>query len=234
MQAIAHRIGLSETAFLIPEETGYRLRWFTPEIEVDLCGHATLATAHILWETGTLPRAQQARFTTRSGVLSARRTRDWIEMDFPAERENRIEVPADLPRALGTEITYVGANRFDYLAEVDKEEIVRNMHPDFELLHGFPVRGIMVTAKSDGREFDFVSRFFSPRSGIPEDPVTGSAHCCLGPYWGRRLNKTELTGFQASKRGGTVRMRLEEKERVILMGQAVTVSEMVLSQQSGI
>ncbi|HEY5649695.1 MAG TPA: PhzF family phenazine biosynthesis protein, partial [Nitrospiria bacterium] len=214
MQDVARRMKLSETAFLWPSETGNRLRWFTPETEVDLCGHATLATAHILWETGTLSRTTPARFSTRSGMLTARAYGEWIEMDFPAEPENTIAVPAELPGGLGAGIVYAGENRFDYLVELENEEAVRTLHPDFEVLKTFPVRGIIVTARSDTPGFDFISRFFAPRAGIPEDPVTGSAHCCLGPYWGNRLNKNELTGYQASKRGGTVKIKLEGNNRV--------------------
>ncbi len=222
MQNVAREMNLSETAFLYPQEEGFNLRWFTPAVEVDLCGHATLASAHILWEAGYLRPDQQARFYTRSGILTADRQEDWIEMNFPAKPEQTALPHPDLTRALGITPLYIGRNRFDYLIEVESEEIVRAMRPDFTLLSSLPIRGVMVTSRSNNPEYDFVSRFFAPGVGVNEDPVTGSAHCCLGPFWGSRLNKTEFVAYQASPRGGVLRVRLGG-ERVYLAGQAITV-----------
>lgn len=223
MRDVAREMNLSETAFLTPQNGGYNLRWLTPAIEVDLCGHATVASAHVLWQDGHLPEGQQARFHTRSGLLTADRRGEWIELDFPAKLAAAAEAPPELLPALGvTAARFVGRNVFDYLVEVDSEETVRGLSPDHSLLRKIPVRGVIVTARSSGSEFDFVSRFFAPGSGIDEDPVTGSAHTALGPYWSAKLGKTEFTAYQASARGGVVRVRLQG-ERVILGGQAVTV-----------
>ena len=213
---------MSNTAFLYRVGDGFNLRWFTPAAEVDLCGHATLASAHVLWEAGYLKKEESARFYTRSGLLTARRMEDWIELDFPAEPQVQVSPPPDLANALGVMPGYVGRNRFDYLVEVDSEETIRNMEPDFDLLKKIPTRGVIVTARSDSDKYDFVSRFFAPRIGIDEDPVTGSAHCCLGPFWKERLGKNESVAYQASSRGGVIRVRLSGK-RVFLGGKAVTV-----------
>ena len=222
MQSIAAEMNLSETAFLHAVEDGYNLRWFTPAAEVDLCGHATLASAHILWEQGFLDPGQLARFHTHSGLLTAGQKGAWIEMDFPSELAAAIEAQPILSQALGVKPSYTGQNRFDYLVEVASEALVRDMVPDFQKLSNLPVRGVIVTAPSANLEFDFVSRFFAPSVGVDEDPVTGSAHCCLGPYWGDKLGKTELVAYQVSRRGGMVRMQVAG-ERVLLGGQAVTV-----------
>ena len=222
MQNLATEMNLSETAFLVQQDDGYNLRWFTPAVEVDLCGHATLASAHILWENGLLAEDQEARFFSRSGLLTAERRGDWIQLDFPSEPESASEAPESLDEALGASATYVGRNRFDYLVEVESEDLVRNLSPDFQLLSSISSRGFMVTSRSETEEFDFISRFFAPAFGINEDPVTGSAHCCLGPYWAEKLDKAELTAFQASPRGGVVRVRVSP-ERVYLLGKAVTV-----------
>jgi len=222
MQDVAAEMNLAETAFLLPQGDGWNLRWLTPVLEVDLCGHATLAAAHILWETGRLAPDAQARFYTRSGLLTADRQGDWIELDFPAERETATEASLTLFTALGIQPLYVGRNRFDLIAELEDEAAVRALKPDFAQLALLPVRGVIVTARADSPDHDFVSRFFAPQCGIPEDPVTGSAHCCLGPFWSARLNKTELSAFQVSPRGGHVRVSVRN-ERVLLSGQAVTV-----------
>jgi PhzF family phenazine biosynthesis protein len=222
MQSVGREMNLSETAFLHAQEDGYNLRWFTPAVEVDLCGHATLASAHILWETGRLSPQEQARFHSRSGLLTADRIADEIELDFPAAPEEPVSVPPGLEKALGVVIQYIGKNEFDYLVEVDSEETVRNLNPDFAWLKTLGIRGIMVTSPADLPGYDFVSRFFAPGAGIDEDPVTGSAHCCLGPYWSEKIGKDELMAYQASARGGTVRVRVAG-ERVRLGGNAVTV-----------
>jgi PhzF family phenazine biosynthesis protein len=230
MQNVAREMNLSETAFLEKREDGFNLRWFTPTVEVELCGHATLASAHALWEIGYLNPKEQARFFTKSGLLTAALMDDWIKMNFPVEPETAASAPPDLSRALGVGFTYVGKNRFDYLVEIDSEESIRRINPDFSLLATIPMRGVIVTSPSSSTEYDFVSRFFAPQVGVNEDPVTGSAHCCLGPYWGARLGKNEMVGYQASARGGIVRVRTV-KDRVYLGGQAVTVLRGELSDQ---
>ena len=223
MQAVASEMNLSETAFVRPIDGGFGLRWFTPAVEVDLCGHATLAAAHVLWESGTLAADIPARFHTRSGWLTATRHGQEIELDFPAQVVTVATDPPHFADALGTIPTWVGRNRMDYLVEVESAAVVRSLSPDLALLASLPVRGVIVTAKSDAAEFDFLSRFFAPAAGVPEDPVTGSAHCALGPYWGERLGKAVLHGYQASKRGGVVRVRIAG-DRVLLGGTAVTVA----------
>jgi PhzF family phenazine biosynthesis protein len=220
MRNVAREMNLSETAFLHPENGGYRLRWLTPSIEVDLCGHATLASAHVLWEDGHIPADAAARFHTRSGLLTCERQGDWIEMNFPAKLSEAAEPPPQLTGALGADLLYTGRNQFDYLVEVADEATLRGLNPNHHLLRQLPVRGIIVTAR--GRDYDFVSRFFAPGSGIDEDPVTGSAHSALAPFWSQRLNKTEMIGFQASARGGVVKVRVDG-DRVHMSGQAVTV-----------
>jgi PhzF family phenazine biosynthesis protein len=228
MQAVAREMNLSETAFLHPEDGGQRLRWFTPAVEIELCGHATLASAHVLWETGRLDAGEPARFHTLSGLLTAERQAGaaTIELDFPANPARPVEpgaVPAGLLEALGAAAArFVGKSRFDYLVELDSEAAVRGLIPDFGLLRTLGVRGVIVTAQGQAGRFDFVSRFFAPGSGIDEDPVTGSAHCTLAPHWAARLGRDEMLAYQASPRGGEVRVRLAG-ERVKLGGQAVTV-----------
>jgi len=223
MRNVAREMNLSETAFLHPEGDGFRLRWLTPTVEVDLCGHATLASAHTLWETGHLSPEQPARFLTRSGPLSASRDGDWIVMDFPSVAAKPCDVPEDLLEALRTEARRVSTTGADYLVELPSDGHVRGLHPDHGALARLPVRGVIVTAASVIPECDFVSRFFAPGSGVTEDPVTGSTHCALGPYWGERLGKSELVGYQASARGGFVRVTLRG-ERVHLAGRAITVA----------
>lgn len=222
MQAVAAEMNLSETAFLLKRADGFGLRWFTPAVEVDLCGHATLASAHVLWEDRHLAREAQARFHTKSGLLTADRRGEWIELDFPVKPATPATPPPGLAEALGAAPKYVGRNQFDYLVEVDSEDTVRALAPDHAALAKLPVRGVIVTSRASTHGFDFVSRFFAPGSGIAEDPVTGSSHCALGPFWGARLGKTQMLAYQASARGGVVRVRLAG-ERVALGGQAVTV-----------
>ena len=222
MRDVAREMNLSETAFLVPRQDGFNLRWFTPTVEVELCGHATLASAHVLWQAGVLRPDEQARFHTLSGVLTAERQGDWIELDFPAKPEEPATPWDELTTGLGITPRYVGKSQFDYLVEAESEQAVRNVAPDFTLLKRTKARGVIVTARADGAEFDFVSRFFAPGVGVDEDPVTGSAHCVLGPFWAKRLGKTEFTAYQASLRGGVVRVRVVDN-RVKLGGQAVTV-----------
>ena len=220
MQAVALEMNLSETAFLVPNDDGYDLRWFTPATEVDLCGHATLASAHVLWEDGHLAADAEARFNTRSGILTASRDGEWIVLDFPALPPTEIEPPPGLVQAIGATPVYVGEAPHFYLIELESAAAVRGLTPDLRVLAGFGDHGPIVTAPGDGDE-DFVSRFFAPGAGIDEDPVTGSAHCVLCPYWAGRLGKSEMLAFQASARGGTVRVRLAG-DRVHLGGRAVT------------
>ncbi|HEU0299256.1 MAG TPA: PhzF family phenazine biosynthesis protein [Longimicrobium sp.] len=228
MQSVAAEMNLSATAFLHPEKDGWSLRWFTPQVEVQLCGHATLASAHVLWEEGRLAADAEARFHTASGVLTAARRGEWISADFPANPDEEIAAPEVLERALGTRPRYVGRSRFDLLVEVETEDVVRALAPDFGLLAGMEARGVIVTAQGTDERFDFVSRFFAPRVGVPEDPVTGSAHCVLAPFWAKRLQRDEMTAYQASRRGGVVRVRAAGG-RVVLAGQAVTVMRGVLT-----
>ncbi len=222
MQSVASEMNLSETAFVRRLSDGHELRWFTPTVEVDLCGHATLATAHALWSSDLVPQGEPLRFHTRSGVLTCTQNGDFIELDFPATPPNSVAIPPALSEALGAEPSYVGKSCFDYLAVFDSAEDVRTLKPDFRKLEKIPVRGVIVTAAADDPRFDFVSRFFAPALGVDEDPVCGSAHCCLTPYWAERLNKTDLMAHQVSARGGVLRLRLNG-DRVILGGQAVTV-----------
>jgi predicted PhzF superfamily epimerase YddE/YHI9 len=222
MQSVAAEMNLSETAFVAPRTDGFELRWFTPVAEVDLCGHATLASAHLLWETGRLAEADTARFHTRSGLLTAVRVDDWIELDFPATPAESIEPPPGLSDLLGSVPKFVGRSRFDLLLELTDAEELRDLNPDFVGLSSLPVRGLIVTAKSDVPEYAFLSRFFAPAAGINEDPVTGSAHCALAPFWAERLGKTEMTAYQCSPRGGVVKVKLAG-DRVLLRGKAVTV-----------
>jgi len=225
LRNVAREMNLSETAFLVPRNGDFDLRWLTPAVEVDLCGHATVASAHVLWEDGHLPEGKQARFHTRSGLLTADRAGEWIELDFPVKIATAAEPPAEMLPALGvTSPVAVTRNVFDYMVEIESEQELRALQPDHSTLRKVSARGIIVTARSSSPEFDFVSRFFAPGSGIDEDPVTGSAHTALGPYWGAKLGKTEMVGYQASARGGVVRVRLNG-ERVILGGQAVTVMQ---------
>ena len=241
LQNVAMEMNLSETAYLVPEADGYHLRWFTPKLEVDLCGHATLASAAALAHLGKLPDGSNVDFTTRSGTLRAARRGDHFELDFPLTPAEETAAPAALLESLCVQPTFCGRTRFDYLVEVQSEEILRSISPDLKLLSIVQCRGVIVTAKSDecswGRpnaaarktpnesnpRFDFVSRFFAPATGIDEDPVTGSAHCCLADHWSRKLGKTKLVANQASPRGGVIHVELQG-ERVLLGGQAVIVA----------
>lgn len=223
MQAVAAEMNLSETAFVRPMARGFALRWFTPKAEVDLCGHATLAAAHVLWQERVAKAGRELRFVTRSGVLSAAQVDEAIELDFPARIARPCERPAGLGRALGaSSLRAVAKNQDDLLVELASEREVKALRPDFALLTLLPVRGVVVTARSANRKFDFVSRFFAPRVGVDEDPVTGSAHCALGPWWQERLGKDSLRGHQVSARGGVVDVRVVG-DRVKLRGAAVTV-----------
>jgi PhzF family phenazine biosynthesis protein len=224
MQNVAAEMNLSETAFLQrrDDEHDWSLRWFTPTIEVALCGHATLAAAHALLEEGLLPPGGTARFHTKSGALTATQTGDSIELDFPAKVAKPSEPAEGLIEALGAHPMHVARNEFDYLVEMASEDDIRSLKPDHAMLRRLPVRGVIVTSRASTPGFDFVSRFFAPGSGVDEDPVTGSAHCALAPFWAPRLGKTEFTAYQASPRGGVLRVTLAG-DRVTLAGRAVTV-----------
>lgn len=224
LQHVAAEMNLSETAFVVPRaggEDGFDLRWFTPTVEVELCGHATLASAHVLWELGRLEHDRVARFHTKSGWLEARSRDGRIELDFPAKVVSAVTAPKGLLEALGAAPVFVGSNRMDFLVELESDEHVRSVAPDFEALKQVEARGVIVTAPGAGH-YDFVSRFFAPRVGVREDPVTGSAHCALGPYWSAKLGRDELVGHQASRRGGVVRTK-HRGERVFLGGSAHTI-----------
>jgi PhzF family phenazine biosynthesis protein len=222
MQAVAAELNLPATAFVHADDAGFALRWFSPAAELALCGHGTLASAHALWDTGRLAPSAAATFTTRSGRLSAVRRDGWIALDLPAELAAATTAPAGLLDALGTKARWVGRNRLDYVIEVDDETTVRALAPDLLALGAVDARGVIVTARASTADFDFVSRFFAPRVGIPEDPATGSAHCALAPFWAARLGRTALTGLQVSARTGVLRAEVAG-DRVVLAGQAVTV-----------
>jgi predicted PhzF superfamily epimerase YddE/YHI9 len=222
MQAVATEMAQSETAFVCARGDGtFDLRWFTPTVEEDLCGHATLATAHALWSWGVLDHAALACFHTRSGFLTARRSAEGIELDFPTERAAPVPAPPGLIEGLLVQPRWVGRNRLDFLVEVGSEAEVRGLAPDFRILASVSCRGIIVTARG-AAPFDFVSRYFSTREAIPEDPATGSAHCCLGAFWEDRVGRLWMRGFQASQRGGIVELRVDGA-RTILRGQAITI-----------
>jgi PhzF family phenazine biosynthesis protein len=229
LQAVGREMNLSETAFLVKTAEGFDLRWFTPALEVDLCGHATLASAHVIWDQGWAEPTQQLSFSTRSGILKATRRDDDIELDFPVKPEVGAAAPAGLLEALGVTAQYVGRSQFDYLVKVESEAVLRSVTPDFQRLAKVPVRGIIVTSESSDPRFDFVSRFFAPASGIDEDPVTGSAHCCLGDFWRKRLGKNEFLAYQASARGGVIAVRVTN-DRAHLGGRAVIVAKGELVQ----
>ncbi len=223
MQAVAAEMNLSETAFVRKTDNGLQLRWFTPTVEVDLCGHATLATIHALTTAGLVSSSEPIQFQTRSGTLTCQRRGALIELNFPALPAEETAHDARLLEAMGiTAPVYFGKNRFDAIVVVSSPAEVRSVQPDFRRLGHLPYRGVIVTAQSDDPRYDFESRFFAPAVGVDEDPVCGSAHCCLTPFWSQRLQKTKLTAWQASARGGHLQLRLEG-DRVVLGGEAVVV-----------
>lgn len=218
LQNIAAENNLSETAFFMPENDHFHIRWFTPKSEVRLCGHATLATAHVLFNELNFS-GETIQFNSKSGLLTVRKTGDQLQLDFPADHAIPVDIQPIFTEALGSEASETLKGRTDYLLVFDSEEIIRNMKPNFHLLNQTDARGIMITAK--GNEVDFVSRFFAPGVGIDEDPVTGSAHTTLVPFWSKRLNKTELTAIQLSERGGQLWCTLSG-DRVLIAGKAIT------------
>jgi PhzF family phenazine biosynthesis protein len=232
LSAVAAEMNQSETAFLVPQGDRFDLRWFTPKVEVDLCGHATLASAFVLWHAGLASESKPIRFSTRSGILSASRNGALIELDFPLEPQTECAPPEGLLSALGVSANHIGQSRFDYFVEVASEQILRGMSPDFCRLAAISCRGVIVTARSEGPAYDFVSRFFAPASGIDEDPVTGSAHCTLAHFWQARLSKNAFKAFQASPRGGVVHVCVRG-DRVLLGGSAVLVASGELAVRPG-
>ncbi len=225
MQSIAFELNLAETAFVLKETEGdaYSLRWMTPNSEVDLCGHATLATSHILWQEGICKKDEQIHYNTRSGLLKADYHEGEIGLDFPAIPQKKIDYPPELIDAIGgVQPKYVGMTKWNYLIELDSEDDIINLKPNFDIMLTLPGWGTIITAKAENKRYDFVSRFFAPEKGIQEDPVTGSAHCALGPYWQGRLGKDSFIAYQASERGGLLGIKVEG-DRVMLAGEAVTV-----------
>ncbi|MEL7351117.1 MAG: PhzF family phenazine biosynthesis protein [Cyanobacteria bacterium P01_A01_bin.116] len=235
MQKIAAEMNLSETAFLSPIDGGFSLRWFTPAVEVDLCGHATLASAHVLWQEGHLPAGEPAKFLTNSGWLGAAQKGRWIELDFPARPTQPAHVMPQLIKSLccGGNVRSVSKNNENYLVEVQSEAVLKKLHPDFAEMKKLPVQGVIATAAAQSDEYDFVSRYFAPNVGIDEDPVTGSAHGSLAPYWQAKLGKSEMLAKQISARGGVVRVQCQRANsndsveaadnRILISGEAVTV-----------
>lgn len=224
MQRIAKEINMPVTAFVQSHNGKWKLRWFTPSIEIPICGHGTLASSFFLWDKGYVPRDQQIAYQTKGGLLIAKFVEGMVQLEFPSLREKESAVPDLLIKALSVVPAYVGQNKWDLLVEVQSEEIVRNLKPDIDSIAQLPVRGVIVTSQSDSSEYDFVSRFFSPAQGLDEDQVTGSAHCCLGPYWNRKLDKSIFIAYQASERGGMLKVEVTENT-VKLSGHAVTIFE---------
>lgn len=222
MQQVAKEMNLAETAFILKQEDGFSLRWFTPSVEIDLCGHATLASAHTLWSAGYLDKKEEARFFTKSGLLTAQYKEGWIQLNFPALYESQCAAPEKLLEALNVIPVYVGKNKNNYIIEVESEDIVRKLRPNFAQLLEVDMDGVIVTSRDASGEFDFISRFFAPEIGVFEDPVTGSAHCVLATYWSDKLKKNTFNAYQASERGGVLKVALEG-ERVYLLGEAVMV-----------
>lgn len=226
MQLVAREMNVSETAFISEASDGYALRWFTPAIEVDMCGHATLAGAHVLWESGRLSANEPAVFHTACGILTAYRTDEGIALDFPSDEPEACAAPPQLIEALGVQPTWTGKSR-DYVCVLEEDAQLYELAPDFAALARVDARGVVVTSRASRPEFDFVSRCFYPAAGIDEDPVTGSAHCALAPYWSKQLGKQELLAYQASSRGGLLRLACIG-DRVLIEGQACTVWEGML------
>ncbi|MFE4429128.1 PhzF family phenazine biosynthesis protein [Peribacillus butanolivorans] len=225
MQQIAKETNLPVTAFIINlHKNECSLRWFTPSIEIPICGHGTLASSFFLWGKGYAQKNKPIVYQTKSGVLTSKLVDGMVQLEFPSLIEKEAIAPDLLIKALGVVPTYVGQNKWDYLIEVQSEEIVRNLNPDIDLIAQLPIRGIIVTSQSDSSEYDFVSRFFSPAQGLNEDYVTGSAHCCLGPYWKSKLGKNIFQAYQASERGGVIKVEVVE-DIVKLSGNAVTIFE---------
>lgn len=222
---VAAEMNLSETAFVKKTDNGFILRWFTPKSEVELCGHATLASAHILWQTGILNQSEEAIFhTVFKGMLSAKKDGEEITLNFPINLQNPSEQKDEVEKALGINSIYLGITDHHYFVELNSEEEVKNAKPNFDLLRKLPKYGTIITSRSNNTSYDFISRFFAPLKGVNEDPVTGSAHCVLAPYWSGKLGKEVLVAYQASERGGYMKVKVEG-DRVLLTGKAVTILE---------
>ncbi len=221
MKNIAAEMNLSETAFVKKENREYNLRWFTPKVEVELCGHATLASAHILWEEKLLPKDADAEFNTLSGQLIVKNIKDEYEMNFPASKVSGSEFNAELINALGVEPVSLAETEHNYIVELANDDAVFSVSPDFIALSKLKKFGTIITSKSSDERFDFISRYFVPAKGINEDPVTGSAHCALGPYWSQKTGKKSFSAYQASLRGGSMKIKLDGG-RIFLTGKAVT------------
>ncbi len=233
MQNVAQEMNLSETAFLVKQNDGFNLRWFTPTVEVPLCGHATLASAHVLWSEGHLLSDEVARFYTKSGTLVAKLQGEWIQLDFPVNHSKPAIAPPELSQALGVPYQSVLQNSIGYLVELESEEFVRQIQPNFQLLKTLSISDVIVTSIAEpDSQYDFVSRFFAPGIGVNEDPVTGAAHCCLAAFWRDRLHKDQFLAYQASSRGGVVKVYYDGGDRVLLGGQAITVLRGELQQFS--
>lgn len=232
MQNIAREIGLSETAFVTKNFSHFELRWFTPTVEVDLCGHATLASAHALWES-KIATSESIAFHTKSGMLTAKKDSEYVVLDFPTIAIKPLHSPIkNLLESLGiNDPLYIGRSDKTVLIEVTSEKCLKNIQPDFELLKEVPIEGVVVTSRSEyPDDYDFVSRYFGPREGINEDPVTGFAHCHLGPYWQTKLNKTKFLAYQASSRGGFIKIDMHD-DRILLGGKAITIMKGEISNK---
>lgn len=227
MQSVAMEVNQAETAFVNPAPEGFDLRWFTPKVEIELCGHATLAAAHVLWDVGRIGSEEEARFNTASGRLTCSRSDELIVMDFPALPVSSVDALPGIAEAIGAVPIRQGRNKTNCVFEVADAATLRALSPDMEMVMELPIGGVCVTAASDSPGFDFLSRYFAPRFGIPEDHATGSAHCVLAPYWAEKLGKTNLNAFQASPRGASIGCEVRG-DRVILKGRAVTSLEGML------
>lgn len=232
MQSVAREMNLSETAFVSQRKDGFNLRWFTPQAEVDLCGHATLSAAHVIWEAGVIPAEREIHFHTLSGWLAATMDRGWIELDFPSARPTVADVPEEYIKALGAEPEFCFRSGDKWLLEFPDESDIYEIKPDFVALRQYSGRGLIITARSEKPGIDFISRYFAPWIGVDEDPVTGSSHTILGPYWGEKLHKDHMIAFQASERGGVLRIHVSG-ERTYIAGQAVTVFSGELRDRGG-
>ncbi|WP_029904834.1 PhzF family phenazine biosynthesis protein [Prevotella sp. 10(H)] len=225
IQLIAREINYSETAFVFPQNDSYKIQWFTPKMEVNLCGHATLAAAHILYELQYCDSSESIEFISASGTLTVRKTGDKIELNFPRLFVDEIESNEIVEKAFDIRPLYIGKNDNRYLIEIESYEKLLSIQPDFELLKSDDLGRFIITVKSDLPKYDFISRYFAPGVGVPEDPVTGTAHCYLAPYWAKKLGKTKMYGFQASARSGCIECELAPDNRVFLRGNAVIMHE---------
>ncbi|MCG8572043.1 MAG: PhzF family phenazine biosynthesis protein [Spirochaetes bacterium] len=225
-QKIAAEMRHSETAFLLKKEDNhYHLKWFTPKAEVKLCGHATLASAHILAELKLINKNQKINFSTLSGILTAEFDDSYIHLDFPQQQITQVHDPEKIDfieQLFQIKTTFVGSDPSRYLIELKNEQTVLSVNPDFSQLQEEQLDNYIITAKADDPKYDFISRYFAPKHGVYEDPVTGSAHCFLAPYWSKKIHKSQLTGFQASTRTGIIKCNLINDQRIILSGQAIT------------